>query len=432
MKASFSLAILILIVGSVFCWQGTQRLASAREFHENRASEIPVDAEADRYVLTRTSRQRLKPEVRAKFVLERYLALIRDDQKLHQGGGTPEIAAAIEERHLELIDQIGCLNADELKILITESRSMKSIYGAPLYQSFISYTARKNPALALGFVSEEANLGPGSLMADRHFIERAIVVWAKDDPTAALAWVSKHKDKFPINAIEEVNSELLRAAASRDPHAAFRLLGEMGEVEEGIDNIIHSCRTPEQLNAAMLGLPEYLKTIADEKKKVLLQDQVMKQLAYNAAGIGFESGKAWIESANLSETASQGFIWQIGANSRNFKDEDVIKWADWVSHHSTTTENDKGMRQFISGWTNNDYRAAGAWITAAADGPVKNSSIRGYAETVSQYEPETAVQWAETLPKGTERDATLKTILKNWAKKDSEAAATFAQKYGIK
>lgn len=418
MKASLTLAILILIAGLIFCWQDAQRLAASRK----QTSGILAVTEEDTQASTRASRQRLKPEVRAKFVLKGYLSWMDDHQKLREVDENTGIAAATEDRHLELMNQVRSLNADELKILIAESRTMKDVYGSPLHQTFISYVSQKKPALALGFVAEEADQGPGSLMTNGRFIEFAIGVWAKDDPTAALAWASKHKDKFPVNAIEEVNEALLREAGGRDPQTAFRLLGEMGDVEDGVEHVIYACRTPEQLSAALSGLPEYLKTIDDEKKKIGIQDLVMSRLAFSATNTGFESGKAWIESANLSAAASQGLIWSIGANSRNFKDEDVIKWADWVSRHSTTAENDKGMRHFIAGWTNNDYRAAGAWIMAAADGPIKNNSIRAYAETVSEYEPETAIQWAETLPKGPEQDATLKVIHKNWAKKNPVAA----------
>lgn len=434
MKASLALAILILIAGTVLCWQDTQRLAMARKLHDRRTTGIPAESLADRENSTRASRPRRDPAVRARFVLDGYNAFMRDYQKISEGGGNPEIAAEIHNRYRELMEQIGCLNADELKILIAESRAIQQINGSPLSQLFISEIAKDRPALALGFLSEEADQGPDSLMGDRNFIESSIGTWSKEDPAAALAWVLKCKDKFPINAIVRVNRELIRGAAIRDPQSAFRLLGEMDEdeVQHGIDSIIDECGTPEQLSAALTGLPEYLKTLEDEKKKAVIKGQVMTWLAYSAAKTGFESGTRWIESANLSAAEIEGFSINLGGNSSHFREEDVIKWAEWISEHSANAGNDRSMRDFIAGWARNDYRAAGDWIMAAADSPAKNSSIRAYAELVSEYEPETAAQWAETSPKGPEQDATLQKIHKNWSKKDAEAAAIFAQKYGIK
>jgi len=89
----------------------------------------------------------------------------------------------------------------------------------------------------------------------------------------------------------------------------------------------------------------------------------------------------------------------------------------------------------VSGWTQSDFQATGAWLNTTPTGPLKNSAIRSYAETVSRYEPEAAAQWALTLPPGEDRDQTLNRIYKNWPKKDdaSKAAAeAFKSQYGVK
>jgi hypothetical protein len=82
-------------------------------------------------------------------------------------------------------------------------------------------------------------------------------------------------------------------------------------------------------------------------------------------------------------------------------------------------------------WTRNDYQSAGQWLTTAPDGLVKNAAIRSYAETVSPYDPETAAQWALTLPPGNERERTLRRIHQNWPADDSAAKEAFARKHGI-
>jgi hypothetical protein len=92
------------------------------------------------------------------------------------------------------------------------------------------------------------------------------------------------------------------------------------------------------------------------------------------------------------------------------------------------------IKSLLSRWTADDYQAVGSWLAATPGGPTKNTAIRGYAETISRYEPETAAQWALTLPAGPERLATLRQIYRNWPRTDaasSAAAAAFAAQHGI-
>ena len=437
MKASIALAILIVALGTGIGWRDQHRLSRARELHEKLTNGTSARSPAEDSPTSSSSkhRERRKPEVRAKFVLDGYLAYLRDCKTLEAGGGNPEIAAVIHERYMELMAQVKCLSAEELKLLIAESRANPEVAGRNFSRTVIQKIAEDRPALALGFLSEETDQGPNSLMGNSNFIESSIKTWSKDDPAAALAWVRKCKGMFPLNSIGRVNSELIGGVATRDPEAAFRLLGEMKKddpVEDGFYSVMDECKTPEQLSAALSGLPEYLKTIEDEKKKAVIKGQAKGWMAFSASRTGFESGTKWIESANLSAQEIEGFSSNLGGNIDHIKNDDVANWAQWICDHSAADGGDKTVRNFMEGWARNDYRAAAEWIKAAPESPAKNSSIRAYAELVSEYEPETAVQWAETLPAGSDRDATLKSIRKNWAKKDAEGAAAFALKYGIK
>ena len=437
MKASIALAVLILALGTGIGWRDQRKLSRARELHEKLTNGTSSSSSAQDGPAPTSSkhRERRKPEVRARFVLDGYVAFLQDYDRISAGGGNPEIGAAVHDRDLELMDQITCLSAEELKLLIAESRANPEVAGRNFSRTVIQKIAEDRPALALGFLSEETDQGPNSLMGNSNFIESSIKTWSKDDPAAALVWVRKCKGMFPLNSIGRVNSELIGGVATRDPEVAFRLLGEMKKddpVEDGFYSVMDECKTPEQLSAALSGLPEYLKTIEDEKKKAIIKGQAKGWMAFSASRTGFESGTKWIESANLSAQEIEGFSSNLGGNIDHIKNDDVANWAQWICDHSAADGGDKTVRNFMEGWARNDYRAAAEWIKAAPESPAKNSSIRAYAELVSQYEPETAVQWAETLPAGNDRDATLKSIRKNWAKKDTEGAAAFALKYGIK
>jgi hypothetical protein len=86
----------------------------------------------------------------------------------------------------------------------------------------------------------------------------------------------------------------------------------------------------------------------------------------------------------------------------------------------------------VRNWTQKDYAAAGKWLITVPDGPTKNAAVRSYAETISEYEPQTAAQWALTLPAGRDRENTLRKIYQHWPKEDAAAKAIFAKDYGIK
>ena len=87
----------------------------------------------------------------------------------------------------------------------------------------------------------------------------------------------------------------------------------------------------------------------------------------------------------------------------------------------------------VNNWTRNDYQAAGIGEPGAG-GPTKQTAVRSYAETIARCDPETAAQWALTLPAGKNREETLQHIHRNLPKDDdaSKAAAeAFAKKHGI-
>ena len=71
-----------------------------------------------------------------------------------------------------------------------------------------------------------------------------------------------------------------------------------------------------------------------------------------------------------------------------------------------------------------------AWDEYAADWD-DSAAVRAYAKTVAPYEPQTAANWALTLPAGDERTGLLKTIHGHWKSQDEAAAARFAEQHGL-
>ena len=134
----------------------------------------------------------------------------------------------------------------------------------------------------------------------------------------------------------------------------------------------------------------------------------------------------------MSASEIEAFAGGLNGSGKN---ADTGKWVEWIGQTVPDGKGEDSIRNLVSNWTQNDYQAAGTWLAATPAGPAKSPAIRAYAETVSKYDPNTAAQWALTLPPGEDRDQTLNRIYQNWPKQDEagkQAAEAFKQEHGIK
>jgi hypothetical protein len=111
--------------------------------------------------------------------------------------------------------------------------------------------------------------------------------------------------------------------------------------------------------------------------------------------------------------------------------QDTGRWVEWMAGNLSANDLPDPVREIVGEWTQQDYVAAGKWLSTAADGPAKTAAVESYAEAVAEYEPQIAAQWAMTLPPGPGRDSTLRTVYQNWPASDPEGAAAFAREHGL-
>jgi DNA-directed RNA polymerase subunit F len=411
MKTSFTIAAIILALGMSFVWRDHQRLLAARALHENSTKEAGLSSDGGSYFPALTRRERRKPDVRAKFVAAEFLAYHRAEERQTAG---EQVSADPNEIYAKAIEHVRALNPEELKALIQELRDTLEIDGSIRWHfvfNIISnlFDVRPESALELHFAT--VDLAPPNRRINEDLISKSIQNWAKDDPDSALKWLKENERKLPANAKDKAKEALLSGVASRDPAAAFRMLSGLGmdnPNDQGIDRILSVSKTPELRMAAIAGIREYVATLPDEKKREGIQNEAVSWLGYDAAEEGFESGSKWIASANFTEGELNRFVLNLGNNMFNVHEDDAAKWVQWVNDNLPAGEVDKSIRNMVSTWARADYQAAADWIRTMPDGPLKNNSTRAYAEAVSEYEPDFAVEWAATLPAGKERDATFK------------------------
>ena len=197
-----------------------------------------------------------------------------------------------------------------------------------------------------------------------------------------------------------------------------------------MEPIFRAAKTDEERTATLAALRGHVGTIQDTEAAGKLRDSGLHQLGSNLSSDSYDSAQKWLANAKLSPEELRSFANGIQTNGNNNGE-----WIEWVGKSIPADKSNGKIQSMVRDWTENDYQAAGAWLNTTPAGPVKNTAIRSYAETVSSYEPEAAAQWAVTLPPGKDRDNTLKKIYHNWPKKDdaSKAAAeAFKTEHGIK
>ena len=439
MKISIAVSILILALGTSLGWHDRQQLAAVRASHAKLVAEaarhgIAIDSTHSTNPIRITKREREDRAAAAKLAAAEFIAFAKEMEAFEKkGGGQPD--EAMQKRIMDFMDRMMSLDSAQLKILIAEVRAAKDLKDESR-QGLIAFSimtlANDHPQAALALFTESGDLFEDDQMG-KHLISSSLAKWAKDDPLAALEWVKKNGEKFPDLVTEDAKRGMISGAAAQDPKLAFQLIGELGlkDQSQAISGIISSAKTPEQRTATLAALRGHLASLQDENARNETAERSIGSLARGLAQDGFESATQWIAGAKLNPSELENFA---DGMSHSVKSGETGQWIEWISETLPTGKSDDSIRNLVSNWTRNDYQAAGKWLAAAPDGPAKITSIRAYAETISRYEPESAAQWAMTLPPGKDRDETLKEIHQNWPKEDpaaKEAAAVFAKEHGI-
>lgn len=436
MKISIAISILILAAAAGLGWRDHRQLAAIRKNHAKLVAEaatlgIAFDPENSADPVRVTKRERENREAEARLVAVELIAFAKEMEAADKIGGPPDAAA--QKRLMDFMDRMMSLDSAQLKILIAEIRATQDLKDETR-QGLIGFSimtlANDHPQAALALFTESSDLFKEGAGMGEHVISSALARWAKDDPLEALKWVKKNGAKFPDLVTDDVKRGLVAGAAANDPKLAFKLIGELGikETSQAMSGIMGAARTPEERTAAVAALREHLASLSDEKPRNEQFAHSLSGLADGLAQEGFASATQWIAEAKLSPSELESLVGGLGHSA---KSGEIGQWVEWIGEKLPPDKSGNSISGIVRRWTENDYQAAGKWLAATPAGPAKNTAIRSYAETISEYEPETAAQWALTLPPGKDREETLKCIHSNWPQDDAAAKEAFAKRHGI-
>jgi hypothetical protein len=432
------LAVAIGLVG----WRNQSRISTIQAERKSlyaEAEKLGISTGADSPDAEAGPNHRRRPdrEAAAKATAAEVIAFAKEMEAIQKQGENPNTdMAGFQERVLALMDRMTSLDSVQLKALIAEFRNAPGL-SDEIRQGLIGFSvmalSKEHPRTAIELFTESSDLFPDKRMS-KHMVSGALGEWAKKDPDAALEWMRTNKEKHSDLITAQTKQQLIAGIAQTDPQRAFKLLAELSDGSSQqwnnpMNAIMRAPRTPAQRTATLEAFRGYVAGLPAGDERDHATQQALSQLAAQMAGEGYESSTAWISSAKLSPEEIGAFADGITYNS---KPEEKAKWIGWISETLPPEKSASQVKQIVTHWTREDYKAAGEWLVAEPEGPSKNASIQAYAETVAPYEPETATQWALTLPAGKARDATMKRIHLELKGKDEAAASAFAEKHGIK
>lgn len=406
MKIPIVASLLILSAAAGLGWHLDQRLATARATKgklvaEAARSGISIDP-ANPLRITKRPRKMGDDPVQ---LAADYVLVATELQAVRESGVPSD--GALYKRSTELRKRMSLLDFSQTKILIAELHASGYSGKQSEIYSLLHDLVIDQPQTVLALLTESVDLIQAAARDD--LIATALAGWAKENPLAALDWIQKNGRQFPEETTPKLKVQVVYGAAFTDPKLAFDLLGRSGIVDTGgyAGGILMCAQTSDTRTAALAAYREYFANLKDEKARRVAGTYAVEKLTDGLAKDGYAAATQWLATANLTADELKRFANHLPSSA---KAGERGQWIDWIGKTLPPDKAADPIWQNVTDWTKTDYQAAGKWLSASPDGPTKVGAVRAYAVAVASIEPETATQWAMTLPPGKDRDETLKRI----------------------
>jgi hypothetical protein len=429
MKYSIWLTIVILALGAAAAIHQRQQVSALRQ----EAGQLSLQARKyglDPASAQQSRRSRADHAGEVARLAEEIISMAEKTQAFD--GASPDDATT--RKAMELVATLAKLDAAQFLQVIKRLREGSDAQADAARARLVGFAlltlADDRPHVALAVCAECGDWLGKSPPGDQ-VVTTALGAWARQDPVAAFDWLDKNTGKFPQAGSDEAIDAILDGAARHDPLLAFRLLDRLDgrEPQESLTAIIGTAdESPEQRTALLAALRTHLATMQDPEQQSEVRAKALELMARGIDSQDFAETSDWLAAQRftpqeIADFASGLTYFTTGRDSGN--------WIDWLAGHLPPGQLADPVREIVGEWTQQDYLAAGTWLSAAADGPAKAAAVEAYAAAVAEYEPQVAEQWALTLPAGLQREATLRAIRENWPAADPAGAEDFARKHRL-
>lgn len=399
---SLSLCAILLVVGTSIAWQGYRAIAHAKARHAKlvsaaRLAGIPTDEDAMGASFRSSKRERTSTQVDLKLLLTDMQLVLKNRHR----DLTPEELVELKN----CLDRCGRLSPQQMEVFLASVRAFPDLSDQErtnmVEMTFLAFSETQ-PAHTLNL----ASLDPyaSKLNIFNGITTNAIAAWAKDDLPGAVEWAKANPDKL----YDGIRLHLIRQTAEQDLAHGLRLVTEFDLKDPSVAFTgLLAMATPEDSSTILTSLRHYLAQLPDETSRESANEKLFSNVADSFTGQAHEINRKWLDSTQLTLPELEIFSTKV-AETKSIKDPS--QWIAWIGSKLGPEKSAVPIQTMVKNWTQNDYQAAGKWLTATPDGPTKNAAIRAYAETVAKADPEVAKQWALTLPPGPEREETLQRI----------------------
>lgn len=436
MKLPVALTVIILAAGSFWGVREGGALTTLREEHRkvvHEAAMLGVSTDLSKpFTPTKaTKRQREDSTRKAKDFAETLVAFAKEMKEMEKSGKQPD--EAMQKRIMEMVDGMLSLNGEELKILIAEMRSRTDL-DDEMRKNMIGFSimmlAQQHPQTALAIFTESSDMLEDNPMS-KHVLSSALTQWAKDQPLEAVEWIKKNSGKHKDLVTDDAKRAVIAGAAQKDFGLAFQLAAEIKmPPEDGslLHTMARAATTPERQAEFLAAIRKQAAGLSDKAASQTMLQYGVKALFSQVADGGYEKTMEWMKSANLAAKESADLVDGLSYHTTK---ADTGKWLDWISTQSASDDKPAdATRNLVRNWTENDYKAAGEWLAKSPAGPLKETAVISYLETVAPYDPDVAAQWADTLTGDKKTDA-IRNIHEALKHKDKAAAEDFAKRHGL-
>ncbi len=428
MKPSIIITAITLIVAATFGWHRHQEIVSLRAGNARLVEGAAAHGKSrDGEGGTRHRERQDEGALAAEFI-----ALAREGGKLLGDGVGADAETA--QRSVDLIDRMMRLNAPQLESFLATLRAepgINEIARKDMLMDCVLALSTRNPRAGLELLIQSPELlGEGSIT--KQYIGELLGNLAKEDPQIALEWIRANKEAHPDLVTDDLIAFLVAGVSANDPTHAFQLLCDVEPSKHvaTVSKIIETAANPAQRDVTLTALRRFA---AAQQNPQVLKDGI-SDLVFGGVykERGFEETSSWLASVQLSgeELASA-----TGNMEHRVKPEETARWLEWLGASGLPEEVVRDRAYNLSAeWTEKDYQAAGKWLASAPDSPGKSAAVGAFAAKVHPFEPEIAMQWLETLPRGPDRNKALQAIHRGMRENRSYekgAVDAFAREHGF-
>lgn len=334
--------------------------------------------------------------------------------------------AARQNEIISFLDKLSNMSSSDLKSLVkvlSEDTSIKEETKQELLMMSIMMLSTDNPEAALALISEsDESLGLEN--RNQHLLPMVIAQFTAKDPDAAAAWVVENGDQLGDQK-EEMKVQLITAAAQNNFESALTLIKTLGLEDKNKSYSILGVGVKAGDQDRFLAALE-ANNLSEEGRQAALSSLALSAFIRE----DFQAASIWLDNPELSTTDKNTIVSNFHYHS--VKDS-AKEWLGWINQQENSNSfSERATGQIISGWTQENFVAAGEWLQTQEDGPNKNIAVKTYAEILAPHEPAAAADWAITLPEGDERNRLLRSIHSSMKAKDLEAASAFAEEHQLK